>query len=107
VLQYHNFGHRLGKLPIETPDIFGSVRYCSLACDQVAVMLAKVDISILINSLRGLKQLAISLSFHETHKPENEYRQSLAFGQANTKAVCQFLELCPGLDDFELDGTFI
>ncbi|CZR69080.1 uncharacterized protein PAC_18981 [Phialocephala subalpina] len=90
------------KLPIEALDIFGSVRCCSLACDQVAAMLAKIDISILTESLRGLKQLYMSLAYHERREPESEYTKSLAFGQANTSAICRFLELCPALRDLQL-----
>ncbi|KAF8852666.1 hypothetical protein BDZ45DRAFT_807246 [Acephala macrosclerotiorum] len=71
-------------------------------------MLAEVDISILTNSLRGLKQLSMSLAYHETREPKSEHMQSLAFGQTNTRAVCQFLGLRPTLQDLQLHwyGTY-
>ncbi|CZR64768.1 uncharacterized protein PAC_14667 [Phialocephala subalpina] len=93
------------QLSIEVLDIFDSVKRCSLACDQVSPILAKINLA---DSLRNLKQLSMSLSFHERRRPEPEHMESTAFGTENVAAICRFLQLCPHLEDLKLHfyGTY-
>lgn len=87
------------KLRIRTFDVFGQVTHCSLAIDQIAMVLAKVDLSA---SFQILRRLSISLSHPRTEGPEREGRWSLTIGERNTKAICKFLGLCPKLEELQL-----
>lgn len=86
-------------LPIDGFDVFGRVARCSLACDRLASVLEKVDLTA---SLQGVKQLSVSLSHHRVHEPESEEMRSLATGERNTTAIDQLLGLCPQLEDLQL-----
>jgi hypothetical protein len=87
------------ELPIEIFDVFGRVTRCSLACDRIATVQEKVDLSA---SLQELKQLSMSLSHHQIHEPESEEMRSFTTGERHTKAICRFLELCPELEYLQL-----
>ena len=85
----------MSPLPIEQLDLFGKAVRCSLACDFVSSIL---DVN-LLPSISNLKSLSLSLS---DHFDKGTNADSVLAGVANSKAICQFLKLCPRLETLEL-----
>lgn len=94
----------VSKLPVRSLDIFGSITRCSLACDYFSRI---PDHLLLSDSLNGLKQLSISLSHHLVPGSESVTTRSLATGERHTTAICQFLSLCPNLEDLQIRWFYL
>lgn len=84
-------------LPIEKLDVFGSVSWCSLACDQIGWVLDTMDVS---RPLEKLKSLSLSLSHHIVEEDSGDRLH--AAGQRHANDIAQLLQLCQQLQKLEL-----
>lgn len=88
---------------VQKLDIFGSVDRCSIACNKIATLLERVDLS---KPLFGLKNLSLSLSHHTVNNVESSQEVTpevdLATGQGYVDDIKHLLELCPHLESLEL-----
>lgn len=84
-------------------DIFGSIKRCSLACNKIAPLLERLELS---KTLINLKQLSLSLSHHLGEEVESSHDETpeidLAAGQGYVNDIKRLLELCPHLESLEL-----
>ena len=84
-------------------DIFGSIKRCSLACNKIAPLVERVELS---KTLINLKHLSLTLSHHlgeEVKSPNDETPEiDLAAGQGYVNDIKRLLEPCPHLESLEL-----
>lgn len=88
---------------VQKLDIFGSIKRCSLACNKIAPLVERVELS---KPLVNLKHLSMSLSHHlgeEVKSPNDDTPEiGLAAGQGYVNDIKRLLELCPHLESLEL-----
>jgi len=91
------------SLPVDKLDIFGSVKLCSLACDQIGLLLDRRDLSV---SFAHLKELRLSVSDLVDQLAEAEAADvsDMPGGRLPnpTVDVTRLLKFCPQLESLDL-----